>query len=360
MIFEVAFLAQIAVAGEPASDVAGQIQSARASISETEKQQREALSQLFVINQRIKDIAKKSARLNERMLEQEGHVRALAQDVQGLEAKSQQSQELLNKRLRQLYQGKSQNSFQWLFSAQTPVEMERAHRYLKLMIDSDHKQLKRYLAGLRELQAKRSRLKDMVAKLARMQKDVQAQESQLSQQMRNKSRLLSELKKSKDVQLSQLKDLRQNYTGDVGYAFFERKGGLRPPIDGRLAREYGAYVDPSFRFRLMHKGLFYSAQNATPVRAVSAGRVSLAAAIPGFGRTVIVDHGDSYYSVYAFCSQLKVKEGTEVAEGDLVALSGGGSPLFGPGLYFEIRHFADAVDPRPWIKEPGIRTAHTE
>lgn len=358
-----ALFAQLALAStdNAGGDVEDQIQSARARISETEKQQREALSHLFVINQSIKDIAKKNARLTEKMMDHEANVRTLAQDVHALETKSAQSQTVLNKRLRQLYQDKNQKSFQWLFSAKTPVELDRAQRFLKLMIDSDHRQLKGYLADLRELIAKRAKLRGMVAKLAKMQKDIRAQENALTEQMRVKSRMLAELKKSKASRLSELKDLRDSQkeaNQDLSYAFFERKGALRPPIDGRLVREYGTFVDPSFRFRLMHKGLFYGSERNTPVHAVFHGRVAVAAQIPGFGKTVILDHGDNYYSVYAFCSKLKVKEGAEVRESELLAHSGEGSPLFGPGLYFEIRHFTDAVDPRPWIKEPGIRTAN--
>jgi septal ring factor EnvC (AmiA/AmiB activator) len=358
MLAELLFIAQIARAGEKPPDVADQIQSARASISIAEKKQREALGHLFAINQRIKDIAKRSARLNEKLMDHEANVRTLAQEVQRLETKSDQHKELLNKRLRQLYHERSANSFQWLFTAQTPVEIERAQRFLKLMIDSDHKQLKMYLTNLAELRAKRNTLKGMVGQLAKMQKDVQSQESQLTLQMRQKSRLVAELKRTKDSKLSELKDLRHSHQ-DLGlsYAFFERRGVLRPPIEARLAREYGTFVDPAFHFRLMHKGMFFSSPQGAQVHAVYTGRVAVATNIPGFGKTVILDHGDNYYSVYAFCSQLKVKEGGEVREGELLALSGEGSPLFGPGLYFEIRHFTDAIDPRPWIKEPGIRTA---
>ena len=86
----------------------------------------------------------------------------------------------------------------------------------------------------------------------------------------------------------------------------------------------------------------------------------MATLLPNFGRTVILDHGDSYYSVYAFVSQLKVHEGDQVREGDVLAVSGSYSPLFGPGLYFEIRHFTDAIDPKPWIKDAGMKTANSE
>jgi septal ring factor EnvC (AmiA/AmiB activator) len=177
--------------------------------------------------------------------------------------------------------------------------------------------------------------------------------------MREKSRLVAELRKAKDSQISQLQDLRHKSSASdsLEYAFFERRGTLKVPVDGKLSREYGTFVDPQFRFRLMNKGNFYSAPKSQPVAAVFGGQVALATKIPGYGQCVILDHGDNYYSVYAFASQLKVREGRSVKEGDIIALSGEESSLFGPGLYFEIRHFTDAIDPRPWIKEPGIKTA---
>ncbi len=191
-----------------------------------------------------------------------------------------------------------------------------------------------------------------------MQKGAQGQELELTDQMRVKSRLVADLRKAKDTKLTKLKTLRTETEAAVlDYAFFERKGSLKPPIDARLSREYGTFVDSHFRFRLMHKGNFYSVSPPQSVSAAFSGKVVLASQIPGYGKTVIIDHGDNYYTVYAFASQLKTREGATVKEGDVIAVSGHDSPLFGPGLYFEIRHFTDAVDPRPWIKEPGIKTA---
>jgi len=345
----------------PPVDISEQIHSTLATISETERKQREDLSTLFVINQRIKQIAKKRADLNDKMLERESRVRIAAQELQELEDRSDRHKGMLSKRLRQLYQERNRDTFQWLFSAKSPVELERNHRFLKRMIDSDHKHLKQYLLQVRELRQKRNQLKTLVAGLARMQKDVQAQENELAREMRQKSTHVAELKKIKASKLSELRGLRGK-PGEspeaLSFAFFERKGTLKPPVEAKLVRDYGTYVDAQFRFRLMHKGLFYAARAGAPVTAVFEGMVALARKLPGYGKTVIIDHGDNYYSVYAFASQLKVKEGTKVREGDVVAVSGGSSPLFGPGLYFEIRHFTDAIDPRSWIKDSVFKTVH--
>lgn len=335
------------------------IESTRASISEDERRQREALRNLFVINKTIRTIAHRQETLNKKLATQEVEVRTLVQGLQQLETRAEQQKGLLNHRLRQLYQERNNDDFHWIFSGvSSPVELERNHRFLRLMIDSDHQQLNTYLLNLKELQAKRAQLKGSVVRLASLQKQAQSQEKQLSQQLREKSSLLANLKKSKDLKMSQLKSLRENNSklNDLfEYAFFERKGALRSPMDATVVREFGTYVDPQFHFRVMHKGMYFAAEKPSEVHAISQGRVVFANRMPGLGKAVIVDHGDNYYSVYAFASQLKVREGDRIQEGALVALSGGGSPLFGPGLYFEIRHFTDAIDPRPWIKDSVMK-----
>lgn len=362
MIIALLVNAGLAVAQEK-PNAQEKILSTRATISEAEKNQRESLGALFMINKKIRQIAKKRGELNDKMLDREAKVRIAAQELQELEKRAEGHKDMLNQRLRQLYQSRGgADSIQWLFTAKSPVELERNHRFLKRMIDADQKRIKQYVQQLKGVREKRNQLKTLVAGLAQMQKEIQSQEDELTAQMRQKSRRVNELKKIKDSKLTELQDLRAaDLTAkELSYAFFERKGTLRSPVDAPLAREYGTYVDGQFRFRLMHKGLFYSAKGGHPVKAVFEGTVALAAELPGYGKTVIIDHGDNYYSVYAFAARLIAKAGTHIAEGETVAISGGGSPLFGPGLYFEIRHFTDAIDPRNWIKDSLMKTSQQE
>lgn len=340
----------------------GAIEETRSSISETERKQREALAHLFLINKRIKEIAQQKARFQDRLFSREAAVRETAQDVLEIEKRSDEQRDLLAARLRQLYQSRAQNELAWIFSAKSPVELDRNRRYLRKMVDSDHRQLNEYIQQLRSLQRKRAELAGLVRNLLSLQKSAQAQERELTDQMREKSKLVGELRRAKDTQISTLKSLRATLgeTESLEFAFFERKGTLRPPVDAKVVREFGTFVDPDYRYRLMYKGNFYSTPAEQPVSAVFSGKVALAEKIPGYGPCVIVDHGDNYYTVYAFASRLNVRAGARIKEGDVVAYSGRASPLFGPGLYFEIRHFTDAIDPRPWIKDSGIKTARAE
>jgi septal ring factor EnvC (AmiA/AmiB activator) len=90
------------------------------------------------------------------------------------------------------------------------------------------------------------------------------------------------------------------------------------------------------------------APSGTVVRSVAAGRVSYADRYDDYGLTVILDHGDHYYSVYASLGSNDVHVGDAVNAGARLGTVGStdGSP---PKLYFELRHNASSLDPAPWL-----------
>lgn len=88
------------------------------------------------------------------------------------------------------------------------------------------------------------------------------------------------------------------------------------------------------------RGLQIAAQQGMLVRAVRTGRVAVAARdLVGWGKTVILDHGDGYTSVYAGLDQLLVDPGMSVAQGNPVG-SIGAEPL-----HFEIRQGTSPANP---------------
>ena len=92
----------------------------------------------------------------------------------------------------------------------------------------------------------------------------------------------------------------------------------------------------------------------TPVKAVFQGKVSFADNLPGYGPTLIIDHGDHYYSVYAFNKALQVHAGDQVRQSQTVAFSGPSDRPVGDGLYFELRHFSEPLDPKQWMKGSSL------
>jgi murein DD-endopeptidase MepM/ murein hydrolase activator NlpD len=83
------------------------------------------------------------------------------------------------------------------------------------------------------------------------------------------------------------------------------------------------------------------------VRAVFAARVAFADRYGPYGRIVILDHGDHYYTVSGNLGSIDVKIGQDVVAGDRIGTVGDEGT--GAMLYFEVRHGSQAIAPGPWL-----------
>ncbi len=114
-----------------------------------------------------------------------------------------------------------------------------------------------------------------------------------------------------------------------------------PIADGRILSGYGV-----LRGGHRHKGIDIRGKLGQPVRAARKGRIVYSGStLRGYGKTVIIDHGDDLQSLYAHNSTLLVTEGQRVARGQVIARVGrtGNAPT--EHFHFEIRRHDVAVDP---------------
>ncbi len=127
--------------------------------------------------------------------------------------------------------------------------------------------------------------------------------------------------------------------GDVG-AFRTRKGRLAFPLAGQ--------AEVKATTREGGPGVELKAAPGTVVRAVHPGRVAFADLYGTYGKLVIVDHGDKYYTVSGNLASIDVKVGDQLSAGDRLGTVGGepGGPT---ALYFEIRHGSERLAPAAWL-----------
>ena len=127
--------------------------------------------------------------------------------------------------------------------------------------------------------------------------------------------------------------------------FARLKGSLRLPTRGAVTNRFGSARQEGSNW----KGLFIRAGAGSEVKAIAGGRVVFSDWMRGFGNLLIVDHGDSYLTIYGNNDSLLKQVGDAVRGGDTVASVGnsGGNPE--SGLYFELRHQGQPLDPLKWV-----------
>jgi murein DD-endopeptidase MepM/ murein hydrolase activator NlpD len=122
--------------------------------------------------------------------------------------------------------------------------------------------------------------------------------------------------------------------------FSASRGRLLFPVAGK------ADVRPAHR-EGGGPGIEVLAPSGSVVRAIYAGKVAFADRYGAYGRIIILDHGEHYYSVSGNLGSIEVKIGDEVTAGERVGTVGDSDQ--GPMLYFEIRHGSLTVQPGPWL-----------
>lgn len=129
-------------------------------------------------------------------------------------------------------------------------------------------------------------------------------------------------------------------------------------IPSAISSTFGWRMHPVHQSWRFHAGTDLAAPTGTPVLATQAGRVAVADFLGGYGLTVILRHGDgNLESRYAHLSQIAVKSGEWVEQGEVIGLVGSTGVSTGPHLHFEVRQLSSegwvAMDPRE-VLEYGI------
>jgi len=131
----------------------------------------------------------------------------------------------------------------------------------------------------------------------------------------------------------------------AGDPFSTLRGKLRLPIRGELLSRFGS---PRSEGGGSSKGVFIRSTEGQQVRSIAAGRVVFADWMRGFGNLLIVDHGETYLSVYGNNEALLKQPGDTVSAGEPIATVGSTGGSAETGLYFELRHLGKAFDPLRW------------
>jgi septal ring factor EnvC (AmiA/AmiB activator) len=296
--------------------------------------------------------------------------RRLAAEAEGLEERTAATQVSLSRRAVALYKAGEIGSLRWVFGEGSLAERVARVQAIQLLVDHDDQLIRRYAAEREQLELARVGVQEAAARRDAARQRLEKRSNELAEERRTKRRLLIQVRRDRAGERALLNELeaaareleaaldefrRAPASGTAGGLFTAAQGNLDPPVQGPIHRPFGRVVDEEYRTQTFRKGVDFEVALGESVYAVAAGEVRFADWFRGYGRMVILDHGDDYFTVSGHLDEVSVAVGDRVAAGDPIGSAGETGSLLGPLLYFEIRKGAEALDPAAWLRvAPGL------
>tara|TARA_Y100000589_G_scaffold140118_1_gene133836 strand:- start:1671 stop:2840 length:1170 start_codon:yes stop_codon:yes gene_type:complete len=211
-------------------------------------------------------------------------------------------------------------------------DLERNEKKALDLGEDIQKTIKEKNQSLRSLQKQAKERLSLIGKIEEAKKDKELRYQQLRLERKTLEKLVQEiLPEQPDNEESDLPD-------------FETP--LIAPLIGKISKRFGEKKEDDI---LASQGVEISAPAGTPVQAIFTGEVVFSDWLRGFGLLLIVDHGNNYMSLYGNAEALLKTKGDQVESGELIAEAGNSGARKESGIYFEIRHRGQPIDPEPWF-----------
>lgn len=360
-------------------------------LAQTEEEKtREQLQQLEAeikrITSEISDASSRHSELQQQLRKAEVELGSLQRDIAG----NQRALEVTTKELVDLKQQRSereqardqqkarialelktawqigrQGQLKVLLNQESPHTVARSLAYYRYFFLARNTLLEQYRKTLRQLEELQLRIDNKLAELETRGQTLEKQLADLGTAQESRKTALADLNdsiSSKSAQLKQKEQDRQELEDllraiekavvdlqvPANYAAFKSARGQMPwPLAGKPSNQFGR---PRNEGKMRWQGITIPAKEGTTVKAIHHGRVVYADWLRGSGMLLIIDHGDSYMSLYAHNESLLREVGEWVTAGTPISTVGNTGGEDEAALYFEIRHAGKPTDPANWCK----------
>ena len=348
------------------ADLRSRIEASRkraASLANDEKRQ---LSRLQALEQEAKDTRRLLKKLEDEERDLQARVDKLKWQLAASDSIMARRRARLSAQLRNMYkrsrrhemafinEGKDMNALARRIRAMTALA--RSERLFLDKVRNEHTVLINHQqelnSTLADVYRNHSQLAQQNASLAALQEERKKSLQAVHDERGRWEASVKELEhsaKALEKLLAQLERQRKKGEGSPSTGFASMKGKLPWPVSGKVFRRFGKSVHPRFKTVVMNKGLNISASAGAPIRVVARGTVDYVNWLPGYGKCIIVNHGDGWYTLYAHAREIFSSVGNTVETGEVIAEVGDTGSLDGSQLYFEVRHGKVPVDPSKWL-----------
>lgn len=166
-----------------------------------------------------------------------------------------------------------------------------------------------------------------------------ANKRQVNPQQRDLTRIQSEYQ--------QMRPIYQSYTQTLYHPY----GKMLRPVKGVTSSPFGLKRFFNKQPRSPHSGLDIAAPEGTPIQAPAAGKIVLTGDFFFNGNSVFIDHGQGLISMMCHLQRIDVKQGEQVAAGDLLGTVGKTGRATGPHLHWTVSLNNNRIDPTIFLAD---------
>jgi septal ring factor EnvC (AmiA/AmiB activator) len=314
---------------------------------------------LYALDRAFDDVRVRKEELDEESARLDAE---LARDV----AREREVAERLEKRLRALYVLGDGGAIRHLLGAETFEDLAYRRRLLTSLAENDAllaREHARITASVREKRAQLTAARD---ELVMLTAKIEEERAASSAARHERAELMKRVDDEKELLARSLRELlveertvRQELEritrtsvppkSQKGARALLKRGGLLRPVAGSVLRAFGVVREAGTGASLTSNGVHLKAPLGTPVQAPADGRVAHTGWLRGYGRMVIVDHGDGVHTLYAHLQRETVEKGEIVTRGQTLGFVGDTESFDGAELYFELRKNGRPRDPAPYF-----------
>jgi len=357
-----------------------ELERERRRATQIARKERSLFEELDRIEHQLRQKGRELRGLQEKLQVSTQRLQRLRTEIGLTQAQLDQLQAMVRRRLRAIYKQGRFGYVRVLLSAEDLADGGRRMKYLAAIAGQDQRMVAAYGATLEALQKRHAELESSKAELVKHQRAVEAKRAEILDEQGARRRLLALVQERKREHLAaihqleqaarELQDLIGRLQGEARAqtkrrpgaetplvpgrsdgrgAFAALKGRLPWPTPGTVVSSFGRQEHPRYKTVTFNRGIEIAAGEQRRFVAVFDGTVLYADWFKGYGRLIILDHGDGYYTVYAHASQILVKVGDRVSRDQPIGLVGEGGDADGAQLYFEVRHRGRPQDPLAWL-----------
>lgn len=304
----------------------------------------------------------------------QAEIQSLDSRINTLTGQIGQLREMFSRQIVFSYKYRKSKTLEWILGAQSFNQALLRYRYFQKISESANQVYRRLADKQAELQRLQNRRRgelqqqqQLAAEKDAEQRDLAArreERQQLVAQITRNTSLLEKAVREKMNSFEELKGLIGSLEtqrsvsppveidwSKISGNFASQQKKLNWPIRGEIVHPFGKYRNPRLKTVLVNNGIDIKAKKGAEVRSVFSGVVSLITYMSGFGNTVIIDHNNSYYTVYAHLDEVLVKKFQIVEAGTVIGTVGDSGSLEGALLHFEIYGGNKPLNPGQWLKK---------